>query len=281
MTREKYDPKRKNFVPLMRGTEVIEFPADQTTLTQRYTKESIDFINQNKTQPFFLYLAHSMPHIPLYTSENFTGKSERGPYGDVIEEIDWSTGEILRCLKENGIDDNTLIIYSSDNGPWLAVKENGGSALPLKGGKFSTWEGGQRVPTIMRWPTKVPAGKVCNQLGSTIDLLPTIAKLVGSSLPDYKIDGIDIINLILNPENETTSRDFFYISPTHELAGIRSGKWKLHGNALYNLDEDLSETKNIAAQHPEIVQELKSKMDQFAKESDIPQGTQKNNGNRE
>jgi arylsulfatase A len=195
MTLEKVrtETPKAHWVPVMRDEKVIEYPADQMTLTKRYTEEAIRFIVKNKKNPFFLYLPHAMPHIPIFVSEKFKGKSERGVYGDAIMEIDWSTGEIMRTLKSLGIDQNTLIIFTSDNGPWNLKDGEGGDAFPLRGYKFQTYEGGMRVPAIMRWPGKIPSGVVCSEIASTIDILPTIASLTGTPLPECRvIDGKNI-----------------------------------------------------------------------------------------
>jgi len=177
LDRIRNEKPKKDFVPLMRNEEVIEYPCDQTTLTKRYTEEAVKFIEENKNKPFFLYLPHTMPHIPLFASEKFKGKSERGLYGDTIEEIDWSVGEIMKSLRDNNLDENTLVIYTSDNGPWKLKGGRGGSAHPLRGFKFQTYEGGMRVPCIMHWKGKVLAGSSCDEIAATIDLLPTIAGL--------------------------------------------------------------------------------------------------------
>ena len=276
----------KNKVPLVRGNEVIEFPADQTTLTRRYTEEARAIITKNRGNPFFIYLAHSMPHIPLFASDAFKGKSAGGLYGDTIEEIDWSVGEIVKCLKENGVDGNTLIVFTSDNGPWLTMRQDGGSALPLRNGKGSTFEGGLRVPCVMSWPGNIPAGTACNELASTMDLLPTISAIVGRALPaDRPIDGKNILDLTRGIPGAKTPHDvYLYYSMGGVLSAIRQGDWKLHfeipcmsyatfgepaeyleklklkpyAPELYNLREDIGETRNLAADHPEIVVRMKA-----------------------
>jgi len=252
--------------PVMRGTEVIEWPADQNTLTKRYTEESIAFIKENKDQPFFLYLPHTMPHIPLFVTPEFEGKSDAGLYGDCIEEIDWGVGEILKTLKELKIDQNTLIVYTSDNGPWNLkgnntdkVKGNmnrriGGSAYPVKGYKFSKNEGGMRVPTVMRWPAKIPEGSACSEVAGTIDLLPTIAAISGACLPGKKIDGKSIVPLMEGAEGEKSPHEGYF----YRTQGVRSGKWKLLGNNLYDLSEDIGESKNVAKENPEVLERLKN-----------------------
>ena len=209
--RIKKEKPKKNLVPLMRNEKVIEYPCDQTTLTKRYTEEAVKFISENKDSPFFLYLPHTMPHIPLFASEQFKGKSKRGLYGDTIEEIDWSVGQILKSIKEKGIDQKTLVIYTSDNGPWKLDRGRGGSAYPLRGYKFQTYEGGMRVPCIMRWPGKVPKGTNCDEVAASIDLMPTIAKLAGAKLlKDRRIDGKDIWPLISGTEGAVSPHEIYY-----------------------------------------------------------------------
>jgi arylsulfatase A len=262
--------KFKNKVPLMRDEVCIEFPVDQNTLTRRYTEEGIRFIETNKDRPFFLYLAHSMPHIPLYASSGFAGRSDAGLYGDCIEEIDWSVGQILDALKRHDLDQNTLVFYSSDNGPWdlkgnadSKVKGDrnrsvGGSAFPLRGYKFSTWEGGMRVPTLMWFPGQIPTGTVCGEIASTIDLLPTIAEWTGAGLPAAKLDGVSLVPLLKGVDGARPREVFFYGTD-----GVRSGKWKAVRDKktktfeLYDLSKDVSENRDLAGEHPEILNRLK------------------------
>ena len=262
-------------LPLIRNLDTVELNPDQAQLTRRYTEEAIRFIEASKDRPFFLYL----PHIPLYASERFRGKSPRGLYGDVIEEIDWSVGEILKTLDRLGLDERTLVLYTSDNGPWLGFKELGGSALPLRGGKFTAFEGGMREPCVVRWPNRIPAGAVCKELATTMDLLPTFARLAGTNAPtDRIIDGEDIWPLLAGePEARTPHEKFLYYRQ-RELHAVRSGKWKLHvpwgkkrqpdrespeGKVtLYNLDADISETTDIADKHPKVVKRLLSYIDE-------------------
>ncbi len=251
-------------VPIMRNEEIIERPAVQETLTQRYTEEALRFIRGSHDSPFFLYLAHTMPHVPLYASEGFVGTSERGLYGDTIEEIDWSTGRILETLRDLGIDEKTLVVFTSDNGPWLQKKEDGGCALPLRGGKFSVYEGGFRVPCVMRWPGTIPAGTVSSEIVSSIDLLPTIAGLVGSDLPERAIDGEDVGAALRDPEASAPDRHFYFYRGTN-LRAVRRGNWKLHlagGNdeknpaQLYQLDADIAESENTAEANEAVVERL-------------------------
>lgn len=263
---QKEDPKA-NFVPLMRNEEIIEYPADQTTLTKRYTEESIRFITENKDKPFFLYLPHTMPHIPLFASDEFRDKSERGRYGDTIEELDHSTGMIIEKLKELGIDDKTLVVYTSDNGPWKLKEGKGGHADPLRGFKFSTYEGGMRVPCIMRWPNKIPAGTTCTQIAASIDLLPTLAGLAGAKLPDETIDGVDITKLLESPEENESPRDTYFFYKGNNLQAVRKGHWKLRRTKeqveLFDLNADLSETTNLVEENTSKVSELKGLIDEF------------------
>jgi len=254
----------------MRNEEVIEAPVNQDTLTKRYTEESLRFIEQNQDKPFFLYLPHSMVHTPLHASERFRGKSENGIYGDAVAEVDWSTGEILKKLKELGIAENTLLIFTSDNG---SNRRNGGRNDPLRGKKGQTWEGGMRVPCIAWFPGRIPAGKTCSGVAATIDILPTIASLAGAPLPqDRIIDGTNIWGLMTRADSKSP-REAFYYYQRDQLQCVRSGKWKLHvplehmkwnwggkrkprEMMLFNLEEDIHENKNVAKEHPEVVERL-------------------------
>ncbi len=269
--RIKKEKPKKNLVPLMRNEEVIEYPCDQTTLTKRYTEEAVKFISENKDSPFFLYLPHTMPHIPLFASEQFKGKSKRGLYGDTIEEIDWSVGQILKSIKEKGMDQKTLVIYTSDNGPWKLDRGRGGSSYPLRGYKFQTYEGGMRVPCIMRWPGKVPEGTSCDEVAASIDLMPTIAKLAGAKLlKDRKIDGKDIWPLMSGTEGAVSPHDMYYYYKGNRLESARQGKWKIRRSGkksqsveLYDLDSDISETKNLAKENEALVKDMIKKMNLF------------------
>ncbi|SFB31698.1 sulfatase family protein [Algoriphagus aquimarinus] len=258
-------------VPLMRNTEVIERPADQNTITKRYAAEAVEFISSNKDKPFFLYLAHSLPHVPLFASGDFLGKSERGLYGDVIEEIDWSVGEILGALKDNGLDKNTYVIFTSDNGPWLVYNEQGGSSGSLYGGKGTSYEGGVRVPTVIWGPGNVKPG-VISKMGSTLDLLPTITTLAGAKMPQDRVyDGFDL-SPVFRGENATPRDEMFYYHGDR-LFAVRKGDFKLYFYSnnpagypeklaklekltLYNLGHDPSERFDLADQNPEIVKEI-------------------------
>ncbi len=241
--------------------------------TERNTEEAIKFIRRNKDRPFLLYLAHIAPHVPLAAFPPFKGRSNRGLYGDVIETLDWSTGEILDELARLGLDGKTLVIFTSDNGPWLDKKEHGGSAGPLRGGKFKAFEGGTRVPCIMRWPGRIPAGKVCSELATTMDILPTFARLCGGKVPaDRVIDGKDIWPLMAGEAGAKSPHEAFFhyegANPTR-LRAVRSGRWKLFGwpeakvarpgwypTELYDLETDLGETKNVGGKHPDVVKRL-------------------------
>ena len=256
-------------VVLLRDEKVIEHPTDQATLTERYTAEAVKFIKANRNRPFFLYLPHTFPHEPLHVSERFKGKSKGGLYGDVVECIDWSCGEILAAIQQAGIDEQTLVIFTSDNGP------AGHPAPPLRGGKGSTWEGGMRVPFIARWPGKVPAGAACAEQASVMDILPTFAALAGARLPtDRAIDGKDIWPLVSGRSGARSPHEaFFYYSAYGDLSAVRSGQWKLHIKApasrastrekeaaplpaLYDLSVDVGEQTNVAADHPDVVERL-------------------------
>jgi arylsulfatase A-like enzyme len=258
-------------LPLMQNEKVIEAPANQNTLTKRYTEQVIKFITANKDKPFFVYLPHTMPHNPVHSSDNFRGKSANDGYGDCVEEIDFSTGQILQTLKNLNIDDHTLVVFTSDNG---AASRWGGSNLPLSGFKGSTAEGGMREPAVMRWPGKIPAGKTCDELASTLDMMPTLALLAGTKPPaDRIIDGKNIWSLMTGKRGATSPHKAFYYYKIDQLQAVRSGKWKLHlpfkikkrnqkktaSNAplkLYDLEADIAETNNVADQHPDVVKRL-------------------------
>jgi arylsulfatase A-like enzyme len=260
----------RNLVPVMRNVEVVEYPADQTQLTRNYTEESLAFIRANRGKPFFLYLAHTMPHIPLFASEAFKGKSAGGPYGDTIEEIDWSVGQVLDTLKALDLDRKTLVIFTSDNGPWKLSGGRGGSAFPLKGYKFSTHEGGQREPTIMWGPGHIPAGTVCKEVAGTIDLMPTLAAWAGAKMPgDRVIDGRDIGPLMRGDKGaRSPHKAYFYIKAGGlNVEAVRVGDFKYtKQKALYNLREDISEKTNIREAHPEKAEEMQKLITAFVAE---------------
>lgn len=259
-------------VPLMRGDQCVEFPCDQTTITKRYAEEGISFIKKSveEKKPFFLYLANTMPHVPIFTTEEFKGVSDGGLYGDAIEEIDHYTGKVLDQLEELGIEKNTIVIFTSDNGPWLSYGSNhAGSALPLYEGKFTSFEGGMRVPFIIRWPGKIPAGSTCNELTASIDLLPTLAKIGGAELPEVELDGKDVFDLWKGKKGANTPHEYFFM--VHKGIAVRSGDWKYHdkefysykkiardreGPTLYNLKNDIDESENVIDQNPEVAERL-------------------------
>lgn len=250
-------------VPLMKQDEVVVYPVDQSQLTKTYTEASIEFITENKDKPFFLYVAQSMPHVPLYASKDFKGKSARGPYGDAIEELDWSMGQLLKTLDDLNITENTLVIFTSDNGPWNLKERKGGSAFPLRGFKFQTYEGGMRVPMIAQWKGKIPAGSESSEVASTIDLLPTIAHLTNTKLSKKPMDGKNIWPLLSGKKNAKSphAKDGFYYYSKNTIQAVRKGPWKLRivedELELYNLEEDISESNNLAATNPKMVKKLK------------------------
>jgi len=275
-------------LPLIEGEEAIDTLDDQSMLTTQITEHAVDFIDRHKGQPFFLYVPHPMPHVPLFASDKFKGKSAAGIYGDVIEEIDWSTGQILDALKKQGLDGNTMVIFTSDNGPWLNYGTHSGVALPLREGKGTALEGGVRVPCVMRFPGKIKPGQVIDRPAMTIDLLPTIAKLTGAQLPAKKIDGADMSYLMINGSSTAESHHeaYYFYYKQNELHGILSGdgRWKLYlphayrsingrvgtadgmpidytydnamGLELYDLENDISETKNVADEQQVMVKQL-------------------------
>jgi len=278
MTEEKARAEAvKHKVPLMRGAEVVEYPADQSTLTKRYTEEAVQFIRDNKAKPFFLYLPHTMVHVPLAASADFKGKSNNGLFGDAVEELDWSVGQIVKTLAELKLDEKTLVIFTSDNGA------ASGSALPFRGKKASVFEGGVREPCIMRWPGVIPAGKTCSQIAGNIDVLPTLATLVGTELPkDRVIDGRNIYSLMTKADAPAVRDTHLYFNGAGSLRAIRQGDWKLHlaDNAkpkakepktdskpmLFNLAKDLSETTDVAADNPDVVAKLTAEAPRREKE---------------
>ncbi|MFK7922266.1 MAG: sulfatase [Bacteroidia bacterium] len=272
-----------------------EYPVDQTTITERYTQEAIRFIKESKDEPFFLYLPHAMPHLPVATSSNFADQSFGGRYGDVIETIDWSTGAIVDGLKAEGLEENTIFIFTSDNGPWnnlpprmynaeAVEKWDTGSAGPFRGSKASTWEGGHRVPAIIRWPGKIPAGQMRPELLTSMDIYPTLLSLAGAELPaDRTYDGHDMWPLLTGEAD--SPHDYFYYFWIRELQGVRDQRWKLllkpletDGEVvpqLYHLGRDPYERFDVAADHPEIVERLLSQMRTFAgelEEAKLPEG---------
>ncbi len=262
----------------MDGKEIIEEKTDLTTLTKRYTERVLDFIKRKKDQPFFVYLPHTYPHTPIRPNPNFAGKSEAGAYGDVIEEIDWSAGQILDTLKQLDLDEHTLVIFISDNGPTPKAAQEHNSAGPLRGSKYTSWEGGQREPAIFRWPGKIPPEGVCEAMASTMDILPTVAKLAGAELPSgHVIDGKDIWPLTQNPNTAQSPHDALFFYNCDNLQAVRWKHWKLHlprspemlpwwqGNRgirelkeplLIDLRTDIAEKRDVAGDHPEVVQHM-------------------------
>jgi arylsulfatase len=214
-------------LPLFEDDKVIERDPDQSQFTKRITERAVEFIDQNHARPFFLYVPHIMPHVPIFASAAWKGSSRRGLYGDVVQELDWSVGEILAALHRHGLDEKTLVIFSSDNGPFLSYGDHAGSSGPLRGGKLTTFEGGVRMPCVMRWPGHVPAGRVTSELGTTMDLFVTLAKLGGATLRKLKLDGIDLTPLVLGEPGARGRSTFWYYSG-EELQAVRQGAWKLH-----------------------------------------------------
>lgn len=285
-------PTNKNFyppLPLIEDNQVIEKNPDQTKFTTEFTERTIDFIKRNKTKPFFVYIAHPMPHVPLFVSKKFEGKSEQGLYGDVMMEIDWSVGQIIQTLEELKINKNTLVIFTSDNGPWINYGNHAGSTGGLREGKGTTFEGGQRVPCLMQWEGVTQPGSICNSLITGMDILPTIADIANSSLPQNKIDGISLLPLLQNVNAEPPRKSFYYYYQRNNLEALQDGQWKLifphKGRSyegfspgengmpgpvnnqadvkpgLYNLRRDPGERYNVLDENPNIVEKLKKLAD--------------------
>ena len=278
---------------LKNGNKIKEIRTleDQDQLTTELTEAAVDFIERNKNNPFFLYVPHPMPHVPLGVSDKFRGKSEQGMYGDVIMEIDWSVGQILKTLKENNLHENTLVIFTSDNGPWLNFGNHAGSALPLREGKGTALEGGQREPCVIYFPSKIKSGRTLSTPMMTIDLLPTIAEITGSQLPEKKIDGKSVWNIWTGKTEESPHEAYYFYYKSNELHGVRYKNWKLYfphsyrtlnGReagadafpvnyemlnfneiALYDLSKDISETNDIASENPKIVAKIKILADEM------------------
>jgi len=269
--------------PLFEDEKIVELPVDQRTVTRRYTQKAIDFIKAHRDDPFFVYLPHSMPHIPLYVPDEVRDPDPKNAYINTIEHIDTEVGRLLDTLDELKLADNTYVIYTTDNGPWLGFKHHGGSAGPLRDGKGTTFEGGQRVPCLIRGPG-IPAGTVCGELTGTIDVLPTIAAITGRPLPGGKrIDGMDVSGLWMGTQKKSPRHEFLHYTSRGVIEGIRQGNWKLlvkkprvRRNAkqqqaepkppqimLFNLAEDIGEQHDLADQHPEIVSELRSRMNEL------------------
>lgn len=273
-------------LPLLENGNVIDTLEDQSMLTTQITERSIDFIRENKDQPFFLYVAHPQPHVPLFVSDKFKGKSERGLYGDVIMEIDWSVGQILQAIKENGLDEKTLVIFTSDNGPWLNYGEHAGSAKPLREGKGTAWDGGLKEPFIIRYPGVIKAGEVVETPVMSIDLMPTIARITAARLPNNRIDGLDIWDILTQKTTENPHEAYFFYYHVNELQAVRYKQWKLYyphnyrtlngrdggkdglpvpydyvqltNKELYDLESDPSEKNNVIDQYPHVVSVIDS-----------------------
>ncbi len=300
--------KRWPHLPLIDGNKTINpkvTPEDQEQLTTQYTERAVSFIEKHKDTPFFLYLPHSMVHVPLYVSDKFKGKSERGLFGDVMMEVDWSVGRILETLRKHELEDNTLVIFTSDNGPWLSYGDHAGSAAPLREGKGTMFDGGCRESTLMWWPGKIPAGSSCDTPAMTIDILPTVAKLVGAKLPEHTIDGKDIWPLIAGEEGAESPHEAYYFYYGKQLQAMRMGDWKLHfphgyrtmagkpggkggiptgysqakiGLSLFNLREDIGEQNDVAAKHPDIVKRMQAMAEEMRAE--LGDGKRKGEGVR-
>lgn len=301
-------------LPLLEDDHVLNpdiQPKDMDRLTTQYTERAVSFIKRHRGEPFFFYLAHSMPHVPLAVSEKYRGTTERGLYGDVIEEIDWSVGEVLRTLKEEGLEDNTLVVFTSDNGPWLSYGDHAGRAEGLREGKGTTWEGGVRVPCVMRWPGKLPAGTTCDRMIMTIDLFPTLAKLVGATLPDHGVDGRDVWPILAGSADADNPHDgyvFYYEQNQLQAVVTGDGRWKLQfahayrtlggrpgGTGgipakyevrniarpeLFDLANDRAETTDLAAKHPRIVESLTRIADRYRNDLGDALTSHKGNGIR-
>jgi len=298
-------------LPLIEGNNIVDSITniqDQDRLTTLYAEKAIEFINRNANNPFFLFLAHTMAHVPLGVSDKFRGKSDQGLYGDVMMEIDWSVGEIVRALEKNELTDNTIVIFTTDNGPWLNFGNHAGSAGGLREGKMTNWEGGQRVPFIIRWPGITPEGTVCNKLACSIDLLPTFASITNGKLSDNKIDGVDISSL-WKGDHKSTPRETILYYQSDRLNAVRKGNWKLvlphtwrsyntePGNdgkrgariemtidkpELYNMMRDPGERYNVIQSNPDKVKEIMLVIEEARRDlGDLNVGIEKGNGNRE
>jgi arylsulfatase A len=285
--------ERWPYLPLIEGTKIINpnvTHEDERMLTTWYTERAVKFIDRNKDRPFFLYVPHSMVHVPLHVSDKFAGKSQRGLFGDVVMEVDWSVGEIVGAIRRNGLEKRTMVIFTSDNGPWLSYGTHAGSAGPLREGKGTSFDGGCREPTLMWWPGTIPAATVCSTPAMTIDLLPTMAHLIGAKLPDHKIDGLNIWPLIQGQPGAKSPHEAYFIYWGQALEAVRMGRWKLHfpheyrtlggrkggtdgkpvayqeakvGLSLFDLENDVGETKDVKAEHPEIVAAIEKLADQM------------------
>jgi arylsulfatase A-like enzyme len=298
-------------LPLIEGVRVIDSDVtgeDQAQLTRLYTERAVRFIERHKDRPFLVYLPHTMVHVPLFVSERFRGKSRRGLFGDVVEEVDWSVGEILDTIRRLGLERQTMVIFTSDNGPWLSYGDHAGSAGPLREGKGTMFDGGCRVPAVMWWPGRIPAGTRCSEPAMTIDILPTIARLVGARLPSHPIDGKDIWPLIAGEPGARSPQEAYYFYWGQELQAVRMGRWKLHfphtyrtlagrpgGSggqpapyeearielSLFDLAADVGETSNVADRHPDVVARIGKLADKMRAELGDSATGQKGKGVRE
>jgi len=314
-TRAKPGEGRGNYpdLPLIEDNETKEYITSldgQDKLTTLYTEKAVDFINRNKENPFFLYVPHSMPHVPLGVSDKFRGKSDQGFYGDVIMEIDWSVGQIQKAIMDNDLEDNTIFIFTTDNGPWLNYGNHAGSSGGLREGKTTSWEGGQRVPCIIKWPGHIPKGTVCNKLASSIDFMPTIAEIVDGQLSENTIDGLSILELWKGNMDASPRQNLYYYYGTNNLNAVRKGNWKLvfphtyqsyeatvPGNdgyggrririevdslELYNLMRDPGERYNVIDLYPGIVEDLLALGDKARNDlGDLNVGLERGSGSRE
>lgn len=301
----------KNYpdLPLLEGTKVIDANVtaeDQEQLTTLYTEKAVDFIDRNHERPFFLYVPHSMVHVPLFVSDKFRGKSERGLFGDVVMEIDWSVGRILEAIKKHKLDKNTMVVFTADNGPWLSYGDHAGTAGPLREGKGTMFDGGCREPTLMWWPGTIPAGTVCATPAMTIDLLPTIAALIDAPLPKNKIDGKDIWPLIAGVKGAKSPHEAYFCYYGSQLQAMRMGQWKLHfphgyrtlsgrkggtgglpvkydqaniGLSLFDLENDIAESTDVKDKHPEVLAKMQKLAD--AMREDLGDGKNPGSGRRE
>jgi arylsulfatase A-like enzyme len=289
-------------LPLFDGERIVNTrmsDADQNQLTTQYTERAVRFIENHRAQPFLIYLAHSMVHVPLHVSDKFRGKSQRGLFGDVVMEIDWSVGQIVDALRRHGLEKNTLVIFTADNGPWLSYGDHAGSAAPLREGKGTMFDGGCREPTVMCWPGRIPAGSVCRTPAMTIDILPTLAHLTGAPLPKLTIDGRNIWPLIAGEPNAKSPHEAYYFYWGKQLQAVRMGRWKLHfphdyrtlagrpgghdglpvpyqqakiGLSLFDVEQDPGETRDLAAEHPDVVAKIRTLADRMRDElGDIKQ----------
>ena len=298
--------KRWPHLPLIDKNKVVNPKVtgkDQEQLTTQYTERAVEFIEKNKDRPFFVYVPHSMVHVPLYVSDKFKGKSKRGLFGDVMMEVDWSVGQILDTLRKHKLEKNTLVIFTSDNGPWLSYGDHAGSAAPLREGKGTMFDGGCRESTLMWWPGKIPSGSICSVPAMTIDILPTVAHLIGAKLPEHPIDGKNIWPLIAGEAGATSPHKAYFFYYGKQLQAARMGKWKLHfphgyrtmagrkggsggkpekysqariGLELFDLENDIGESKNIANQHPDVVGTMQKLADAMRK--NLGDSTKKING---